>query len=157
MIVIDSWLDAAVAAVEESAPALGFEGLQRGVRAREAGPDLFGAFVAVTSDVTCIQIGLLATVRGHGTLARTLLDLGDDEVLGDADKIDAVRELANVIAGGVKRGMICQDPGLRIGLPVFVHAAVEKTASRELLVQAFSFRSERIALAILQCPRSQAA
>ena len=157
MIVIDSWLDAAVAAVEESAPTLGFDGLERGRRAHEAGPDLFGAFVAVTSDVTCIQIGLLATARGHATLARTLLDLADEEALGEADKIDAVRELANVIAGGVKRGMIGHDPGLRIGLPVFVHGAVEKTASLELLVQGFSFAGERIALVVLQGARSRAA
>ncbi len=157
MIVIDSWLDPAVAAVEESAPALGFAGLVRGVRTPDAGPDLFGAFVAMTSEVTCIQVGLLATARGHTALARTLLDLTEQEELGDADKIDAVRELTNVIAGGVKRGMIGNDPGLRIGLPVFVHGALEKTGSLELLAQAFSFDGERIAVVVLQGARRRAA
>jgi hypothetical protein len=157
MVTIESWIEAAVAAVEESAPTLGFSGLERGTRAREAGPDLFGAFVALTSDVTTIQLGLLATSSGHAALARTLLALGEEEELGDADKIDAVRELANVIAGGVKRGMIRHDPGLRIGLPVFVHGALEKTASLEVLVQDWRLSGERIALVILQGARRQAA
>lgn len=157
MIGIDTWLDAAVAAVEESAPTLGFAGLKRGVRGREAGPELSGAFVALTSDATCIQVGLLSTARGHTTLARTLLDVVDGEALGDADTIDAVRELTNVIAGGVKRGMIGRDPGLRIGLPVFVHGGVEKTGSLELLVQAFSFCDERIVLVVLQAASRRAA
>lgn len=157
MVTIESWIEAAVAAVEESAPTLGFSGLERGIRAREAGPELFGAFVALTSDVTSIQLGLLATPTGHAALARTLLALGEDEELEDADKVNAVRELANVIAGGVKRGMIRHDPGLRIGLPVFVHGALEKSASLEVLVQDWRLSGERIALVILQGARRQAA
>jgi hypothetical protein len=157
MIAIESWLAAAVLAVEESAPTLGFEGLERAAHAAHPASDLSGAFVALTSDVTSIQIGLLATADGHASLARTLLALPRDETLGDADKIDAVRELANVIAGGVKRGMIEQDPGLRIGLPVFVHGGVESTGSLESLVQHWQFCGERIALVILQAARRGAA
>ena len=157
MICIDNWLDAALKSAEESASALGIDGLERGDRSTKASPELFGALVSVTSDATCIQVGVLGTPGGHAAVARTMLGVGESDGLDEADVVDAVRELANVIAGGLKRDMIERDPGLRIGLPVFTHGALEATPSLDLALQHLRVSGESLALVVLQARQRRAA
>jgi hypothetical protein len=154
---IERWLDAALTAIEESVVTLGFDPPRRGARERSASPELFGALVSVASDRTSIQVGILSTRGGHAAVARTMLAIEPSEEVAEDDIADAIRELTNLVAGGLKRAMIDRDSGLRIGLPVFIHGAVEKTASLELAVQYLNLSGESVAIVVLQAASARAA
>ena len=55
-----------------------------------------------------------------------------DEEVSDADIADAVGELVNIVAGGVKQRMQDAAGGLRLGLPVFIHGYVQPTQQLEV-------------------------
>lgn len=130
---VDQWLDAA----EESTVEVAFTALARESRAagqRSSTPphDLGGAYVQLISDREVVHVGLCGVPDVLRALATSLL--GDEAGLSPSDVIDAVGEIANMIAGGVKRRMASTHPGLQLGLPVFIHGHLEPRERQHLRV-----------------------
>jgi hypothetical protein len=88
---------------EVAATVLG--GLRVDTHAEQAGPAApHGAYLALVAQGEPIQLGLLADPGGCQLLARTLLGMDpDDEELPTSDVSDAMCEIINIVAGGVKR------------------------------------------------------
>jgi hypothetical protein len=79
-----------------------------------------GAYLALVAEDEPIQVALLAAGPGCQVLSKTLLgmDVADAD-LPDSDVSDAMCEIINIVAGGLKRRV---SGGLKVtlGLPLFV-------------------------------------
>ncbi len=93
--------------------------------------DLTGCFVALVGEEGSLQIGLASDSAGCMTLAKALF--GSDEDLPENDVGDALGEIANIVAGGVKKRMSGQVP-LALGLPIVMEGHIRLT-DRQQIVQ----------------------
>ena len=91
-----------------------------------------GAYIPLLAEDQTLQLALLASPAGCADLSRLLLGMEADEEVSDADIADAVGELVNIVAGGVKQRMQQVAPGVRLGLPVFIHGYVQPTQQLEV-------------------------
>lgn len=131
---ITDWRDALIAAANELATtSLGYaEGEILSTSATLPRIPL-GSFVALTGERTSVQIGLAGS-QGHCMLlARAMFCMApEDEDLGDEDLADALGEMVNVLAGGVKIRLTGRVETLNIGLPIVVHGAIDVTKIAEV-------------------------
>lgn len=135
-IVLEDWLAAMTEMAREVATtSLGFDGCERqGVR-QELPADSAGSYIPVVSPDNSIQIALVATAGDCMRLAQALLGSGPDEGdLSPGDLADAVGEIINIMAGGVKRILRGQDAALALGLPIFIYGHVQSTAVLEYTI-----------------------
>ena len=116
----ERWVDAMSASLEELATGmLGFDGSSI-TGMEDTLPDkIKGAHVAMISMTDSLNIGLFADDEECTALAKALLCMEEDEEISEEDIIDSMGEIANIIAGGVKRRMVDDIPTIKIGLPVF--------------------------------------
>ena len=123
----NQWLEAAVAAATELAKTSLCMTASRVVAKHDKLPDdMSGSWVALVGNGTSVQVGLALSQDGCHALSRAFLRMSPDEgPLAEDDVIDALGEMANVIAGGVKRRMANLDPTTRLGLPIVVRGRVE--------------------------------
>jgi hypothetical protein len=122
----NEWLEAAVsAAAELSKTSLGFPS-NRVTGKWEALPnDMAGSWVALVGNGSAVQVGIASSLEGCWALARAFLRMPEGEEVPEEDVVDALGEMANVIAGGVKRRLAHLDPSTRLGLPIVVRGRVE--------------------------------
>jgi len=79
-----------------------------------------GAYVGLVAEDEPIQVGILVEGDGCQGLAKTLLGMSStDEDLPPADVSDAMCEIINIVAGGLKRRVHDRMPVV-MGLPLFV-------------------------------------
>jgi hypothetical protein len=121
------WVDAALdATTEVASQALGFEAVVPSGQPGAAFDSPYGAYVPLTSGEDVLQLGLVAERAGCETISRALLCMApDDAFSAESDIADAVGEIANMVAGGVKKRMDDRVPGILLGLPLFVSGGVE--------------------------------
>lgn len=95
--------------------------------------------IAVTHDVSCsagahipllggsqpLELAIVSSPDGCEALARAML--GTDGPLTPAEIADALGELVNMLAGGVKRRLQAHGTELELGLPIFIRGHVEPT------------------------------
>jgi CheY-specific phosphatase CheX len=120
------WLEATVASATELAKtSMGFTTSRVVGKWDELPEDMAGSWVALVGQGVGVQVGIASSLDGCYGLARAFLRLGDGDEIADDDVVDALGEMANVIAGGVKRRMAKLDPSTRLGLPIVVRGRVE--------------------------------
>ena len=130
---IERWIDAAEDATRELAvAALGCSVEANATRGTEPPAQLSGAYLQLLSDRQVVQVGLCGDEAALTHLAAGLLGL--DGPLSHADVTDAVGEIVNMVAGGIKRRLLPAYPGLQLGLPVFIHGHLEARGRQELRV-----------------------
>jgi CheY-specific phosphatase CheX len=78
-------------------------------------------------------VGLCATAAALRLVSGALLGFVDAE-LSHADITDAVGEVANMLAGGVKRRLSAVSPGLQLGLPLFIQGHLDPRERQALRV-----------------------
>jgi hypothetical protein len=120
---IDAWLAAAEKSIDELlASAVACEGARPLARSESPPTGLAGSYLQMVSDLDMVQLGLVADPAALDALARGLLGSAPSEPLSPADVADAVGEIVNMAAGGLKRrvGM----GGLVLGLPLFIHGHI---------------------------------
>jgi hypothetical protein len=107
-------------ATEIATLALGFDRCTIRARGASVGPGLYGPYLPLGTTQEPMQVGLLSDEEGCQRLAKALLGMDANEAdLADSDLGDAVSEILNILAGGIKRraeGRI----DLQLGLPTFV-------------------------------------
>ncbi len=88
---------------------------------------LWGSLVALVSgqNVTCV--GFSSTPEGCRQIAAAMLCMepGDAEGLSHDDVRDSIGEFVNILAGAMKTQLIDRDPGLTLGLPLFIDGMYE--------------------------------
>jgi CheY-specific phosphatase CheX len=128
---LNIWLQATLDAAGEFAKAtLGVE-LQQTEVEKQLPPELTGCFVALVGDSGSLQIGFGSHPLGCQTLAKVLFASTDD--LPEEDVSDALGEIANIIAGGVKKRMASVQPPLAISLPIVMQGHIRLTERQQLL------------------------
>lgn len=79
-----------------------------------------GAYLGLVAQEEPIQVGILVDGAGCQVLAKALLGMDPgDEDLPPPDVSDAMCEVINIIAGGLKRRVSSKMP-VTLGLPIFV-------------------------------------
>jgi len=86
-----------------------------------------------------MHVGLTASSAGCRALARGLLRAPEDEELSDAEVVDGVNELMNIVAGKVKARLAGVDGTLRLGLPMFLTTPVRLTDRMERATDKVTF------------------
>jgi CheY-specific phosphatase CheX len=128
---LDDWLKATVDAASEFASTTLGDTLQLAEQGSKMSQDLTGCFVALVGDEGALQIGLAANPEGCQILAQALF--ASDEELPEEDVSDALGEMANIIAGGVKKRMATVQLSLVIGLPIVMDGHL-RLAERQQMV-----------------------
>jgi len=120
------WLEATVASATELAKtSLGFTTSRVVGKWDKLPNDMAGSWVALVGQGAAVQVGIASSLDGCYALARAFLRMGDGDEIAEDDVVDALGEMANVIAGGVKRRMAKLDSSTRLGLPIVVRGRVE--------------------------------
>lgn len=130
---IEQWAEVTAKSTKAVAVEMGFESCEV-VGASENIPKAAGAFVPLVGNTASVQIGILSSPEGQEGIARTILQMEPDEGIEHEEITDAVGELANCLAGRLKREMRKVDASLRIGLPVFVDGHIEYVGKSEFKV-----------------------
>jgi hypothetical protein len=80
-----------------------------------------GAYLGLVAQEEPIQVGVLVDEAGSQALAKALLGLTPaDEDLPPSDVSDAMCEVINIVAGGLKR-RVATKLAITLGLPIFVN------------------------------------
>ena len=129
---VSDWVAAMADASTELALSLGIDGVEL-LGWHDVPPTgMAGAYIPLLGEDQTLQLALLATPEGCADLSRLLLGLEPSDEVADADVADAVGELVNIVAGGVKQRMQDQAGVLRLGLPVFINGYVQRTQQLEI-------------------------
>jgi hypothetical protein len=129
---VSDWVAAMADASGELALSLGMDGVEV-LGWHDVPPTgVAGAYIPLLAEDQTLQLALLATPGGCADLSRLLLGLEPADDVSDADVADAVGELVNIVAGGVKQRMQDSAGALRLGLPVFIHGYVQRTQQLEV-------------------------
>ena len=132
--VVDAWLAAAEEALREVAKtALACADVSAATSVAAAPANLGGAYVQLMSEREVVVVGLGAGDAALRHVSGALLGAPGVE-LALADVTDAVGEVANMLAGGVKRRMSAANPGLQLGLPLFIQGHVQPRERQALRV-----------------------
>jgi hypothetical protein len=129
---VADWVVAMADASGELAASLGFDGVEV-LGWHDVPPTgMAGAYIPMLAEDQTLQLALLASPDGCADLSRLLLGMEPEEEVPAADIADAVGELVNIVAGGVKQRLVDSTGGLRLGLPVFIHGYVQPTQQLEV-------------------------
>ena len=129
---VSDWVAAMADASTELALSLGMDGVEL-LGWHDVPPTgMAGAYIPLLGEDQTLQLAMLATPDGCADLSRLLLGLEPADEVSDADVADAVGELVNIVAGGVKQRMQDSAGLLRLGLPVFIHGYVQRTQQLEI-------------------------
>lgn len=133
----------------------GFEVLERSDSIPEGMP---GSFIPLVAERESVQVGIVSSQRGCEQLARSLMQLREDETLAPNDLADALSEAANILAGYVKRNMQDHLNPLQLGLPLFVNGHLETSDRLRAAVTRVRMGEVEAALIVLRAatwqPRS---
>ena len=130
-----SWLDALVAATNETSDQFLGLGDIRVIATTDSLPEMATAgFVSLVGDSSAVQVGIAASADGCQLLAKSLMGMTDeDEDLPHSDVIDALGELANIVAGGVKGRMVDTGETMLLGLPLVLDGTLQVTDRQKVL------------------------
>ena len=134
------WRDAIQSTASEIARyALGFDGASvADPEPAEATAGMIGAHIPMVGKES-FELSLVGTRAACQALSGAVLMMGIDAQLAPAEIADAIGELANQLAGGVKRRLAGTCGDLELGLPVFVNGSVEPTRHQSVLALPTTF------------------
>ena len=113
--------------------------------------DISGAYMPLIGEKDAVLIGLLSNQKGIQALARSFSGLKpEEEELSREDRIDAIRELLNIISGLLKGQMLERNPVHRSGLPIFIDGYFELTKSQESACTLVEIDTIKIYLVIIR-------
>jgi hypothetical protein len=113
-------------------------------------PGMPGAFIPLIGPNESVQIGLVSSPAGCVTLARALLQSGDELVVSPADLADALSEAVNILAGFVKRNIQEAVNPVQLGLPLFVNGHLETSDRVRAAVTHLRMGSLELAVVVLR-------
>jgi len=132
---IQDWLySLKEAAGELAVSTMGFDGCTMTQTSKKLPMGVSGSSISLVSDGDSVQIGFFTQRDGCKKLAQAMLGMAPEDELSDADVADAMGEVVNIVAGGVKRQMSEKSPGIQLGLPLFMNGQIEIGENQEGIV-----------------------
>ncbi len=108
-----------------------------------------GAYLGLVAADEPIQVGILVDTGGCQLLAKLLLGMeAGDEDLAQADVSDAMCEIINIVAGGLKR-RVSERMKVTLGLPIFVAGHPLPNQQQEVDARALRIASVPVSLLLL--------
>ena len=152
---LKEWMAATAEATCESASQmLAIQSNPDNASYKEDGKDLpenaQGSFISLVSEADTVQVGFLSTKEGLALLAKAMLGMTPEDELSDSDMTDAVGEIINVVAGGVKRRLNDSTGGMKLGLPMFIEGKVAYGDSQEMMAAHILLGSVPVHLLVLR-------
>ncbi len=150
------WLDAAAQAASEIATgSLGATSTTwEGRPATTLPGDLCGVYLPLLSDELALQFGFLATFVVCAKLSRALLGIAPDEELeSEADVFDAVGEITNLVAGGVKARLVGRCT-VNLGVPLALQGRVFPASGSRSMQGVIRIDESDVWLVMTGTPRS---
>jgi CheY-specific phosphatase CheX len=148
---VADWQQAAVQVASEIATnVLAFEDCLPAERIASVDAAGQGAYVPILSGNYSVHVGVVSDASGCAALARALLGMGPDEALTAADVHDAVGEIANMVAGGVKSKVTARGAEAQIGLPIFIHGHIEPGGSTQSMVHRLKFSATNVCVTVVK-------
>ena len=93
--------------------------------AAERSAALIGAHIPLVGGGQAFDMALVSSREGCEALSRAILCLGARPAICDAEIVDAIGEIANMLAGAMKRRLADHGAHLALGLPIFVHGYLQ--------------------------------
>lgn len=123
---LPTWLDAAVESIRDVAKnALFVDASGKPELQSEHPTQLLGSLISLLGDADTVEMALCYPQPADAqALGKALLMEEGDDDLPNADLVDALGEIANMVGGGIKRRLNDASPGLRLGLPLAVNGRV---------------------------------
>lgn len=149
--IIGSILDALIESVGELASsALQMEGSEVVERSDVLPTGMSGALIALVNPEVSAHIGFFATEKECEAFSRALLMMEpDEEELTEEDVTDALGEIINIAAGGVKTKVSDAYPSLTLGLPVCMSGKIRPTDNMVSMSATVAIGSETARLVVL--------
>ena len=89
------------------------------------------AYIAILSSRESIHLGVTTSLEGVRVLTRAMLRVRADRPIEDAEAVDGLSEILNIVAGKVKSRMTRTDGELLLGLPIFISGRTRPGAEME--------------------------
>jgi len=144
-----AWLDAACRALAQVVEPM----LEAQVTSIEPAGDQHvagvAAYVPVMAPGDPVQVGVVASADDAAAIARRMLQLPDDEPIGEGDIGDAIGELANMIAGATKASLASEIGVVALGLPVVVNGRVAESAHHSVREQIATVGPWRVGVVVV--------
>lgn len=86
---------------------------------------LIGAHIPLVGGGQAFQMALVSSEDGCEALSRAILCKSTGPALRQAEIVDAIGEIVNMLAGSMKRRLAGHGAHLALGLPIFVHGYFE--------------------------------
>lgn len=145
---IDPWFEALVSAANELAvTTLGLESSAITAASRGAPLSLTSSFVALVGTESALQLGFSAGPAECSALAKALLAIAPEDHLSHEDTVDALGEIANILAGLVKARLAST---WQIGLPMVVSGCVEIPSNMDTTTATVRWGSVQAQLLLLR-------
>jgi Chemotaxis phosphatase CheX len=108
-----------------------------------------GAYLGLVAEDEPIQVGILVEASGCQLLAKLLLGMEPaDEDLAQSDVSDAMCEIVNIVAGGLKR-RVSERMKVTMGLPIFVAGHPLPNQQQEVLARGLQIATVPVSLLLL--------
>lgn len=151
---VAEWQQAAVQVVTAIATdVLAFVSCSEPVLVSELGLDRQGAYVPILSGDHSLHIGVASSEHGCRVLTRALLGMEPDEAVSPEDVHDAVGEIANMVAGGVKTKLVGLGVDAQLGLPIFIHGHIAQTSVSQGLVSELGLDGITVSVTVVKTAR----
>lgn len=152
---VADWQQAAVEVASEiGVSVLAFGGTTPPERIAGIGNERRGAYVPILSGDNSLHVGIVSDESGCVSLTRALLGMAPDEDVSPEDVRDAVGEIANMIAGGVKTKVTEKGVSAQIGLPIFIQGHIECGGSTQTIVSQLTFDDVDVCITVVRSGRS---
>lgn len=152
---VADWQQAAVEVASEiGVSVLAFGGTTPPERIAGIGDERRGAYVPILSGDNSLHVGIVSNESGCVSLTRALLGMEPDEDVSPDDVRDAVGEIANMIAGGVKTKVTEKGVAAQIGLPIFIHGHIECGGATQTMVSLLAFDDVDVCITVVRSGRS---
>jgi len=108
-----------------------------------------GAYLGLVADDEPFQVGILVDPAGCQSLSKALLGMEPgDEDLPASDVSDAMCEVVNIVAGGLKR-RVSERMKITLGLPIFVAGHPLPNQQQEVSARALKLGEVAVSLLVL--------
>jgi len=143
---LGEWLGAAVDSAKEIAtgPLCVTTAAWRETPGGDPPVDMYAVYIPLSCDGLRLQLGLLAERPVWVLLARAFIGLEPEEPLdSDEDVLDAAREVANLVAGGIKVRVTDSDR-VSVGLPLALRGRVFPSAGSRSRLGVFTLDDREV-------------